>query len=220
MAGFEPIPHIAARRIKDSKELTTVLAALDELEVHGLLLIAGSRDKPIGEYEQSTDLFEPENFSRFRFKRLYFAGHPEGHPDIKRDLLEDALVKKIHLAELRGYQTAIVTQFCFNDLAIVQWIQRIRTAGIDSPVYIGLTGPASFRTLLRYAAICGVSTSVSHFIRQPLAMGHLFFKAKPEYFFIRLMQNPDIGKQINGFHLFPFGGIGRTVRWAEQLTRL
>lgn len=215
LAGFEPVPHIAARRIADSSELHTLIAALHEEKVQELLLIAGSREVSIGKYEHCHDLLESDAFRRFRFKRLLFAGHPEGHPRVNREQIENALLKKIRAVTQRGYDAAVVSQFCFNTQATSRWIERIRNAGMDAPIIIGLTGPVSPGVLFRYAALCGVSVSASQVIKQPLQMADIFFKGKPEIIIETLMKQPEIRAQINGFHLFPFGGIKKTIRWAE-----
>lgn len=218
VAGFEPIPHIAARRIASSLELKMLITALHGLGVKELLLVAGSNDKPLGEYKQCIDLLNSEIFEQFRFKRLLFAGHPEGHPYVDREQIEAALLKKIRMATQKGYETTVVTQFCFNIQAISQWLRRIRNTGVIVPIYVGITGPASFNTLLRYAAICGVSASANQFFIQPLQMWQLFYKGNADYFIDTLMKQPEIGAQIAGFHLFPFGGVDKTIQWVEKFS--
>ena len=218
LAGFEPIPHIAARRISDEVELEILLSSLYDLKVQELLLIAGSRNEPLGEYQHCTDLLNSEVFNQFRFKRLLFAGHPEGHTNIDNGEIEIALLKKIQLANKRGYETAIVTQFCFNNRVTRQWFQRISKVGIEQPVYIGITGPAKLKTLLRYAAICGVSTSFAQFIKQPKQMWNLFFNANPNYFINSLIKQPEIQDKVAGFHLFSFGGVDETIQWIENFS--
>ncbi|MGR9037785.1 MAG: methylenetetrahydrofolate reductase, partial [Gammaproteobacteria bacterium] len=161
LAGFEPVPHIAARRIASPLELKLLLTALHGQEVQELLLVAGGNDTPVGEYKQCMDVLDSEIFEQFRFKRLLFAGHPEGHPSVDGKQIETALSRKIQKATQMGCETAVVTQFCFNIQATSQWIHRLRNTGIDASIYLGITGPVSFKILLRYAAICGVSVSTS-----------------------------------------------------------
>lgn len=218
LAGFEPVPHIAARRIVSSLELKRLLTALHGQGGQELLLVAGSNDTPVGEYKQCMDVLDSEIFEQFRFKRLLFAGHPEGHPSVDGKQIETALLRKIQKATQMGCETAVVTQFCFNIQATSQWIHRLRNAGIDAPIYLGITGPVSFKILLRYAAICGVSVSTSQFIKQPLQMWPLFFDGNPVHFIDTLMKHPEIGAQIAGFHLFSFGQIDKTIHWAEKFS--
>jgi methylenetetrahydrofolate reductase (NADPH) len=62
MAGFEPVPHIAARRIANSSELKVLLTAFHGQGVQELLVIAGSVNEPAGEYKQCMDLLSSEAF--------------------------------------------------------------------------------------------------------------------------------------------------------------
>jgi methylenetetrahydrofolate reductase (NADPH) len=138
---------------------------------------------------------------------------------MSREQTEAALLKKVAWANLRGYETGVVTQFCFNVQAIRQWIQKVRDANIDAPIYIGLAGSASFKTLLHYASICGVSVSINQFIKQPIQMCNLFLHGDPKHLINALMKQPEIRAQITGFHLFPFGGINKTIQWAEDFSK-
>lgn len=216
LAGFEPVPHIAARRIASPLELKWLLTALHGQEVQELLLVAGSNDTPVGEYKQCMDVLDAEIFAQFRFKRLLFAGHPGGHPNIDAQQIEAALLRKIQKVAQMGCKTAVVTQFCFNTEATSQWLHRLRNTGIDVPIYLGIAGPTSFKILRHYAAICGVSVSACQFIKRPLPMWSLFFNADPGHFIDALMKQSGIRAQIAGFHLFPFGGVIKTIQWAEQ----
>jgi hypothetical protein len=53
----------------------------------------------------------------------------------------------------------VVTQFCFEPEPVVEWLQRFETE-FDAPVRIGLAGPATPATLLKFALRCGVGNSV------------------------------------------------------------
>src|SRR5260370_24795754 len=72
----------------------------------------------------------------------------------------------MHAAETTGIAVHIVTQFCFDAAAILKWIARLRDFGIEHPVRVGLAGPTSLATLLRYAQRCGVRASAQGLARQ------------------------------------------------------
>lgn len=218
LAGFQPVPHIAARRIADEVELEILLSSFYKLDVKELLLIAGSCSEPVGIYQDCNDLLNAGVFNKFRFRRLMFAGHPERHKNIAKGKIETELFKKLQLANKLGHETAIVTQFCFSKKAILQWFQRVRKAGIDQPIYIGVTGPAKLETLLRYSAICGVSASVTQFIKQPREMCSLLFKANSDYLIKNLIKQPEIANKVTGFHVFSFGGIDETIQWIDKFS--
>src|SRR5262249_57137772 len=80
-------------------------------------------------------------------------------PRISQQDLDRSLADKIQSAETTGMAVHIVTQFCFDAQAILQWIARLREFGVEHPVRVGFAGPTSLATLLRYAQRCGVPAS-------------------------------------------------------------
>ena len=62
------------------------------------------------------------------------AAHPEGHPDIKDEVLINELIKKKDLADY------VVTQMCFDANILGDWLIKIKNEGVDLPVWVGLPG--------------------------------------------------------------------------------
>ncbi len=89
-------------------------------------------------------------------RAIGIAGYPEGHPRIGAEALDRALTEKIAAAEATGLKVEIVTQFCFDPRAMLDYVARLRAFGLDHPVRIGLAGPTSLAALMRYASRCGV----------------------------------------------------------------
>ena len=58
------------------------------------------------------------------------------------------IVRFAEAAEQTGLAVTIVTQFCFDAPAIMNWIKRLRALGLEHPVRIGMAGPASFAALI------------------------------------------------------------------------
>ena len=57
--GMIPIPHIAARSVKDKKHLEKMLSTLvKKAFVKEVLVIGGGVDKPIGEFESSIQILK------------------------------------------------------------------------------------------------------------------------------------------------------------------
>src|SRR5260370_31559209 len=86
----------------------------------------------------------------------------------------------MHAAETTGIAVHIVTQFCFDASAILKWIGRLRDFGIEHPVRVGLAGPTSLATLLRYAQRCGVRASAQGLARQAGLVRQLFPMSAPD----------------------------------------
>jgi len=80
----------------------------------------------------------------------------------------------------RGMVPLIVTQFGFDPDAVLAWLQELRARGIDCPVRIGVPGPASIASLIRFAARCGVSASASVMGKYGVSLTQLIGTAGPD----------------------------------------
>lgn len=219
--GLHPVPHIAARLIADADHLSALLRGLADAGTAELLVIAGSVQKAIGQFRTSHELLDTGLFQRYGFKRLLFAGHPDGHPAVKLDIIERALLAKIRYTREHGLRAGVVTQFCFNRRAIFSWLDRMNEQGFDVPVYIGMPGPASMKTLLHYASICGVTASIGMMKQRPRQLYALMRDSSWDDLFIDLAERmrTDAGIGVVGVHLYPFGGIEQSTQWAEVMTK-
>jgi len=107
----------------------------------------------------------------------------------------------------------IVTQFGFDAEAILAWLQAVRRRNITAPVRIGVPGPASIKTLLRFAARCGVDASASVLTKYGLSITRLIGSAGPDKMVHALARGlrPEHGEVY--LHFYPFGGLEKTVDW-------
>ena len=216
-AGFEPVPHIAVRAFESVGAVDRFLERLTtEARVRQVLMIAGDRDPPAGSLHGALDVIDSGLLQRHGIREVGVAGYPEGHPRIPSQELDRALADKIAAAEATGLRAHIVTQFCFDADAIVGWIRRLRDFGFDVPVRIGLAGPTSLPTLVRYASRCGVSASVQGLARRAGLMRQLFAMSAPDALVRALAAERERLGEVRA-HFFSFGGIGQTARWASAV---
>ncbi|MEC8395971.1 MAG: hypothetical protein VX003_14010, partial [SAR324 cluster bacterium] len=116
-------------------------------------------------------------------------------------------------AEEQGIPTRIVTQWSFDSQVVNEWIGRLRDRGVNNPIHIGIPGPATLKTLMRYAQVCGVRASTEVLKKQGFNLGKLLFVNKPD----RMVREIQGHQQL---HLFPFGGLGKASEWLEQQQNL
>jgi len=136
--GLEPVPHIAARRLKSRAEIETRLKRLgDEAGVTDVLVIAGGPERPSGPYGSTMALLETGLLDASGITRIGVAGHPEGSPDISPEAIDEALRLKIAFANRTGAEMRIVTQFGFDPARAARWMEQLAEAGIDLPVHLG-----------------------------------------------------------------------------------
>ena len=213
-AGFEPVPHIAARRFGSEAELDRHLDRLvNGAGVRRVLVIGGDCGPPAGPFHAATEVIESGLLHARTIVEVGIAGYPDGHPRLGATELDRALAAKVEAATATGLLVHIVTQFGFSAPAIVNWIARLRDQGIDLPVRIGLAGPATLSGLLRYARICGVAASAHGLARHTGLARHLFGMVTPDTVVRALAEETaDLGDVAP--HIFSFGGLAAAARWA------
>ena len=219
LAGLVPVPHIGARHLESSSQLDRLVGRLsDEGGVDRMLLIGGDRAQPAGPYDSSLAVMQTGVFQKAGITGVAVAGFPEGNPNIPDNALEKALHDKVNFARDTGLELSIVTQFCFTAQPIVEWLRRIRAKGIDNAVRVGLAGPASVATLLRYAVRCGIGNSL-HVLTEHPSFAKLLTEKGPEPIIRDIAAQAESGNNgslplgIAGLHFFLFGGFDRTIDW-------
>lgn len=218
--GFEPMPHLSARRIGSRAAFERFLErAASEAGVEQCLLIAGDLATPAGPFADSISIIETGLLERFGIKVVGIGGHPEGHPVMSSDDRWQALERKCRAIESRGMAPLIITQFTFDADIVLAWLNVLRARGINVPVLVGVPGPASITRLLRYAAMCGVGASASMLARYGVSIGRLLGTAGPEVFVDQLASGLTAGHGQISPHFFPFGGIAPSLDWIERYRR-
>ncbi|MEF2268691.1 methylenetetrahydrofolate reductase [Janthinobacterium sp. LS2A] len=215
--GFEPMPHLSARRIASLAGLESfVQRAAVEAGVERCFVIAGDPPTPMGPFADSAALIDTGVFERAGMKVIGVGGHPEGHPVMSKAEQWEVLERKCHNIEMRGMTPLIVTQFAFDADIVLTWLEALRAHGINHPVRVGVPGPASIAVLARYAAVCGVGACASMWSKYGVSIGKLFGTAGPDLFVDRLAAGLTAAHGEVSLHFFPFGGIVQSVKWIEQ----
>jgi methylenetetrahydrofolate reductase (NADPH) len=215
--GFEPVPHIAARNFAGTVELDCHLARLvEEAGVRRLLVIGGDRDAPAGHFHHAIEVIESGMPQSRGIREIGIAAYPEGHPRVAQAAIDRALAAKIEAAAATGLGIHIVTQFAFSPAPVLAFVARLRDMGIELPVRVGIAGPASLATLMRFAAICGVAASARALARNAGLGKHLFGSNAPD----AIVRSLAAARETLGDvapHFFTFGGLGATARWAAAV---
>jgi methylenetetrahydrofolate reductase (NADPH) len=217
LAGMNPVPHIAARQLANPDVTTDFLSRLrDEADVRRALIIAGDSEAQSGGYDSSTALLETGLLQAHGICSVGIAGYPEGHRKIPEAALMTALDRKIGYAGRHGIELFMVTQFCFEGQAILDWLGRLRARGVVLPVRVGVAGPATLRTLVNYGMRCGIGNSIRALGSQALSLTRLLAQHGPEKV-VRRIAAPAEEIGIAGLHLFPFGGFANSARWIDNV---
>jgi methylenetetrahydrofolate reductase (NADPH) len=217
-AGFNPVPHIAAREMASREMLDDFLARLrGEAEVSRVLLIAGDVALARGPFKSSLDVGGSGLIEAHGVTSVSVAGHPEGHPYLAEADVFKVLEAWRDWGAKTGIGVAVTTQFCFESAPILEWISALDKRGIDLPVIVGLAGPATPATLTKFALRCGVGNSMRALRGQIGRFGRLLTDTGPDEVMRGLRAAAAAATApIAGFHLFPFGGLRKAGGWLRD----
>jgi methylenetetrahydrofolate reductase (NADPH) len=187
--------------------------------VDQVLVIGGGIDQPVGSLSGTAALLDTGVLERYGIKVIGLAGHPEGHRDLPPPALAATLEDKWTYAARTQASCRLVTQFLFDASPLLAWERALRAGGNDLPIHVGIPGPATIKTLLNYAKLCGVGNSMRVLARQGGSLLRLAGLSYPDRLLTglahHLAEDPDT--RIERIHLYPFGGLGRASRWINAI---
>ena len=219
LAGFRGCPHLVARRIASRAELDAALARLRKGGVSSALLVAGDLTPPAGEYASTLDVLDSGALDDAGLSTVGVAGHPEGNPNIPPDVAWDALLRKQAWAARTGVAVHVTTQFGFDAAALAAFDAGLAARGISLPVHVGVAGPASLKSLAKFAVMCGIGASLAAVLSNPLALGSLktLVRTIDEVFPAVVARAEAAPRRFVQPHFFAFGGVMKTVEWLEAV---
>ncbi|MEC7982573.1 MAG: methylenetetrahydrofolate reductase [Pseudomonadota bacterium] len=218
--GMRPVPHLAARSLRNADQLDELLTAFTtRCGVEEVLCIGGGVDNPVGDFSATIEVLESGLIQKHGIRHIGVAGHPEGSPDISDDEVATALSAKNDLAARDGLELYIETQFCFEADIVLDWERRVREAGNRLPIRIGIPGPATIKTLFRFAQISGIGPSMRFVAKQAKNVAKLMTVQSPHLLIAGLAEGmaADEDCLIRHFHYYPFGGFARTAAYAGAI---
>src|SRR5712692_2113414 len=112
--GYEVVPHLAARLVRDESHLKEILARIDAIGGRGFV-VAGDSQEPAGDFPDSISLLEAIASHAPAMKEIGVTGYPERHGFIDDDLTIQAMWDKRRLA------TYIVSNLCFDVRVVKRW---------------------------------------------------------------------------------------------------
>lgn len=219
-AGLDPVPHVSARRILDRDEFREfLLKATREHGVHRVLLIGGDEPRAKGPYNDSLEVLERGVLAECGVREIGVGGYPEGHPRIPLNALDNALRRKLDLAQAQNLGIYMVTQFSFAPQRVVDYCASLARVHPQLPVYVGIAGPTDPVALARYAQRCGVSVSLRALRNLGTGIARLVTHTDPRDHVVAVARYARDREPSNvvGVHLYSFGGAARTAGWMRGL---
>ncbi|MES3517724.1 MAG: methylenetetrahydrofolate reductase [Natronomonas sp.] len=215
--GYEVIPHVAARYVRDRDHLDEIATRLTEAGVTDIFVPGGDREEPAGEFDSAYSLLVALDDLGHSFEEVGITGYPEGH-----DFLDDATLAE-SMAKKAPYATYIVTQICYDPEQILEWTEAIRSRGIDLPIEVGIPGVMKYQRLLKISQKVGVGDSIDFlrkttgilgFVRQLIGSRGTY---RPDDLVDALapyLDDPEYN--IRGLHIYTFNQTPDTESWRRK----
>src|SRR5215470_12686472 len=147
--GYEVVPHLSARLIRDKAHLGEIVDRMSAIGVRDVFVPAGDADPPAGEYSSALDVLEQLTDFGSPFPLVGITAHPKIDDDVTVQAMWDK----------RRHATYIVSNLCFDPAVLRRWIARIRRRGVTLPLLVGLAGPVERTKLATMATKIGVADS-------------------------------------------------------------
>ncbi|MEO1066716.1 MAG: methylenetetrahydrofolate reductase [Pseudomonadota bacterium] len=218
-AGYRPVQHIGARRLKSEEEFDAHVKRLtEEGGLDDVLIIAGEADRQMGPYSASIELLRTGILDKYGIKAIGVAGHPEGNPSAPEGEIYNILREKAEFQRETDAEMRIVTQFGFDGDAFANWAWHVKAMGIELPIHLGVAGPAKITTLIKFAAMSGVGNSLKFLKKRAGALTALATSHSPEPVVepIETFWQENSDGPVAQIHVFPFGGLKKSSEWLVE----
>ena len=217
--GLNAIPHLPARTINDYKMLEKYIGELSENAGCKKILIIGGGSKQVGSINSSLEILQSNLLSKYNFKEVGLAGHPEGNPDISSSKLDEAIIEKNRFAKNVDFKLYLVTQFFFEAQSFKSWETHISNLGNELEIHAGIPGPANLKTLISFAKSCGIGNSIRFLTKQSMNITKLASTKTPNKLISDLTDYKynTPSSRLKKLHVYAFGGMKETVEWMNNI---
>jgi methylenetetrahydrofolate reductase (NADPH) len=206
--GYEVVPHVAARHVRDRAHLAELVARVRATGATDVLVMAGDAEKPAGEFDGSLPLLVALAELGTPFREVGITGYPESHALIS----DDATIRAMFAKE--EFATYIVSQICFDPQVTGTWMRAVWDRGTRLPIHVGLPGATASAKLLRVCERIRVGDSLRVLRADGVTLDGEF---DPGPLVEGLDESlGDSQPNLGGFHIFTFNDLAQTERWRRR----
>jgi methylenetetrahydrofolate reductase (NADH) len=211
--GYETVPHLSARLIRDDAHLEDIIGRLRASGIRDAFVVAGDAKEPAGKFAGASELLAAMEELGHGLDEIGITGYPESHPFISDANTIRAMYEK------EPYATYIVSQICFDAEVIAAWARRVRQRGVDLPIYVGLPGAVSRQKLLRISRGVGLGESARFLKKYGNWLVRFFLPGgfSPDHLIEGLTSSfVDPESNVQGFHVYTFNEVAKTEEWRRE----
>jgi methylenetetrahydrofolate reductase (NADPH) len=217
-AGFDVIPHLAARLVEGPEHAATLAEWVRTRGLAEVFIIAGDAPEPAGPYQGALPCIADFLAARPGVRRIGISGYPDGHALIDDAVIVEQLHAKQALLAEHGVDGWISTQMCFDHDQIRSWLQAQRAAGITLPVRLGVPGVVDRARLMTMGTRLGIGTSMRYLAKNRSTVMHLMAPGgfDPTDMVVAFADDAEeLG--IEALHSFTFNAVADTRAWQEAI---
>ncbi len=214
--GFDPIPHFAARMVRDKAHTAELAAWCRSLGLSRIFLVGGDADPPGGYFdavEFLSDFLETDH----GLTSLGVTAYPDHHAFISDEKLHAALHAKQSLLAEAGLDGWCSTQMCFDSEVIEGWIRYERAAGLTLPIHLGVSGVIDKAKLMTMGMRIGLGQSLGYLKKNRAAIAKMMTSSSydPNDLLMPLSEaNLELG--VEAVHMYTFNQIEATESWRNE----
>lgn len=213
--GHRPIPHIAARLVRDRAHVTELARWLRNSGLERVFLVGG--DAPdAGAYPGAVELLADLLDTDHGLDAIGVAAYPDGHAFLSDRIIDDALRTKQAMLRDAGVAGYCSTQMCFDPHTVAAWLTRIRGDEIDLAVHLGISGVVDKAKLLRMGVRLGIGQSLGYLKKNRAAVAKMLTSSAYDLDDLLVPLQEDLVTQgVTGLHVFTFNQVEATNTWRE-----
>jgi methylenetetrahydrofolate reductase (NADPH) len=211
--GYESVPHLSARLIRDDAHLEEIIGRLRASGIRDAFVVAGDAEEPAGKFAGASELLAAMEELGHGLDEIGITGYPESHPFISDADTIRAMYEK------EPYATYIVSQICFDAEVIAAWARRVRRRGVGLPIYVGLPGVVSRQKLLQISRGVGLGESARFLKKYGNWLARFFLPGgySPDHLIEGLASSfVDPKSNVQGFHVYTFNELAKTEAWRRE----
>ena len=216
-AGFDTIPHIAARMVRDGAHTAELADWCRQINLDKVFLVGGDAEEP-GEYAGAVEFLDAFLATDHGLSTIGVTAYPDGHAFLSSEKLHWALHEKQRMLAEAGVDGYCSTQMCFDPDAIAKWLRTERELGLTMPVHLGISGVVDKKKLLTMGARLGIGDSLKYLRKNVGAVVKMMTSLNYDPNDLLLPLSSDLlDFGVEGLHVFTFNQVEATDAWRRSV---
>ncbi len=214
--GHSPIPHFAARMVRDRAHTKELAAWCRSAGMSKMFLVAGDAEPP-GGYFDAVQFLSDFLDTDHGLESIGVTAYPDHHAYIPDEALHAALHAKQTMLAEAGITGWCSTQMCFDAEVIEAWMRAERAAGLTLPIHLGISGVVDKTKLLSTGMRIGLGQSLGYLKKNRAAIAKMMTSTAydPNDLLLPLSE-ANLELDVEAIHMYTFNQVEATEAWRAE----